>query len=201
MSVLENILSPEVTNDRSFGTSTAGANQSRVAGGDLMVSVGVVAIAALSLGSAQALPFVAANNSTYVLVPGIPSGVRVCHATAAWTAATAMTLDIGVFAAGTNIPVRGALSLAAAGLVMLGNIGMPQSCIAASLLLTTAVNIWTGVLGFGNAGVLAAYADRALWELAGFAKDPNEIWDIGAVCTTTSTGAAASFAFQFEFVR
>lgn len=202
MSVLEHILSPELTKAVSFGTSTADANQSRVAGGTLMTAIGTAPVVAASLGAAAALPFVVASQSTYQLLPRIPSGVRIVKAEMAWTALTAMTVDVGVFTAGTGIPVGGAFaSLVLAGLTMLGNIAYPQSCIAASVLLTTAQPTWSGILGFGNAAVLATYGDRALWELAGYASDPGVDWDIGAVCTTTGTGAAGQIALQIEYVR
>ena len=201
MSVNENILSPEVTNSVAVPVL---ANQGRVAGGHVQSSAGTVAIAAASLGAASANPFVLASQSTYRVIPGIPSGVRLTSCKLVFSALTTMQVDIGVFLPGTNTPVPGAgvtFGSGSAGITLLGNIAAPQSCIAAGVLLTTAQPVWTEYLGSGNAAVQALYGDKSLWELAGFATDPNVIWDIGLTCVVTGTGAAGELAMQIEYIR
>jgi len=192
MSVLDNNLSTAVTNARNMGTGSYTPNISLYDKGQVWVSTATVAVSALAKGAGT---YAAANCSTYILFPGVKSSIRVLSLGMCWTALTSMTIDVGIFGAGTNIPVP------TTGLTMIGSVNAPQNCLVYNLLLTTAQVNFAGQLGIGNVATLAQFCDQPLWYLAGYAADPMVNWDIGIVCTTTSTGSAGNIAANLEYVR
>lgn len=131
--------------------------------------------------------------SVYRMFVNVPSEIRITRlAYANDTGMTTLAGDIGVY-----FP-DGGIVVPTTGLTPLGASTAPQNAFAAALSFATVHATWVDIT-LTQCG--PQYAEKALWEVLGYAKDPHTVFDICMTSTTANTGAAGYLALLLEFVR